>query len=255
MGIFDEAIKKEQNQSDAKEMDRIRKLEAKEAEQRAFTEAAEKLVPYVRTALKEFPDACKELGCEYITIIVRRKPTFFNHKEYEKWNGIPVAGITLTTYAEGLDHTDRFYEEYLVFIRDNKYYVAEDLKARWQYGSGIPFHLNTHDSKSLSIYTDKLVEAEEITIDEAAEQIADRLVRTYRMYEKADAASKKGTGGFIDSAMRFSFSKETAGIFRDSFTEYSRGNYEKAVSLFFMFSFKMMQEKKDGWMDKLIQEY
>ena len=90
MGIFDELIKQEQNKPDPEELERIRKQEEKEAEQRAYAEAEEKLMPYVRTALLEYPDACRKMGCENLIVFVYKKPGFFRNNGYEKWTGIPV---------------------------------------------------------------------------------------------------------------------------------------------------------------------
>ena len=240
MGMFDKEIKTEQNRTDTKETERIRKLEEKETEQRLHAETAEKLVPYVRTALEEFPDACRKLDCEYLTIFVKRKRTFFNRSDYEKWNGIPV--------------TKAPYANYLVFIHDGKYYInlKDPDHYHWDHATGIPVHLNKPGVPRLSIYTDMFPELTETTIDEAAQMIADWAALRIRNKETAEA---KGSTMDIIAAVKGTLDYDLAVLMNDAYKAYKEQDYEKTVRSFFMCSFRIMKATKDSWLNKKIQEY
>jgi len=231
MGVFDEAIKQEQDRSDAKEMDRIHKLEEKEARQRALEQTAETLVPYVRTALAEFPEACRKLGCDYLTIFVKRKPTFFNRKEYEKWNGLPVYKTP--------------YSEYLIFIHDGKYYAKPENTWKWDCRTGTnELYIAGRQDALLCIYTDQLPAPVETSMDKAVRIIADNMAVRF----KKDAENEPGSvSGFKVS--------ELTEMLNDAYEAYKKQDYEKAVTLYFMHSFKQMQARKNTRFDKMIREY
>ncbi len=252
MGILDT---EKLNSTDTVELNRTRRLEARRARERAFSDAVAALCPSVLVALREFPSVCAAMECEYVSILMRKKPTLLNRKGYEKLTGIPVSFPGLTDSARSIDGNTRFFEDYLVFIANGKYYVAKDKDYRWRYGAGCSVHFNRYGIPRLLVYPDELPELAEASLDEAAGIAAERMVRVYGMYALADRAAERGQGGRINAAFTNSFSKEIAGLLRRSYTAFISQDYEKAITLFFTASIKQMEMKKSEWLYKLIEKY
>ena len=94
MGILDKVINEEKTNNlleDAKKLEKELEKDKYLAEREAVKK---KMIPYIKQALAEFPDACRALGGGPVPLLRKRKPSFFNRKDYEYTEGYHLgAGI------------------------------------------------------------------------------------------------------------------------------------------------------------------
>ena len=194
MGILDKAIREELDKERNRDQQQQQKNLSEERKQAEKDAAKLQYIPFIQQALSEFADACFDLGGGPVPLLNRRKPTFFNKKEYVCLDGYMMCPDTI-----GTDHRNNL----LFLTSDGKYLYSEEFRIRSPWAGPIQREYVGGYSFKLSLVN----QYDEVSADEAVNIIADYMfyvLDNIPVYWDPDAAERSYFAKFdsIRKAMR-----------------------------------------------------
>ena len=122
MGLLDKIVKEEVAKNEQKTREEMEKLSAEVLKLKREKEIAAAVKPVIEQALKEFPDAMKQVGVDPLPLVVAKKPSFFSDEKQMKciWGyyfyplyGKPVNynQYVLFMTSDGKYHTGYFFNQ------------------------------------------------------------------------------------------------------------------------------------------------